>query len=278
MMLWLLTLTALSLQPACGQRIESGLAPAAATRQDQPFDHEHALWTRTLAAHVLGSRFDYKALGESRGDLDLYLLSLRGVSAEDFATWTRDERYAFWVNAYNAFTVHLVLTRYPVDSIKDIGGVLTPVWKMEFIPLGHLYGEGVVDQISLDTIEHKILRPQFEDARVHAAVNCASESCPPLAAEAFRAEVLDTQLDARVRVWLADSSLNRFDCERKRLELSAIFDWFASDFERDAGSVRAWLARYAPAEVKACLEGSAKLKIETLTYSWKLNAVPEAER
>ena len=110
------------------------------------------------------------------------------------------------------------------------------------------------------------------------STNCASESCPPLAPEAFRADLLDQQLDALVRAWLADASLNRFDRERRRVEVSEIFDWFAADFERDAGSVRAWIARYAPSAEAAWLKDDGKLELRTLPYSWKLNAVPQARR
>src|SRR5262245_35228648 len=106
--------------------------------QDPTFDHAHSAWTAVLARCVKGDRFDYAALSESRGPLDEYLLQLRGVRAEDFAAWTREQRFAFWLNAYNAFTVHVVLTRYPVKSILSIGTEQEPVWEKAFIPLGHL--------------------------------------------------------------------------------------------------------------------------------------------
>ncbi len=262
--------------PACAERLELALPAASARVQDLSFDHAHARWSAVLAQHLRDGRFDYKALGEARGELDQYLLDLRAVTREEFAAWTREQRYAYWINAYNAFTVHLVLSRYPLESIQDIGTTLAPVWKKEFVPLGHLYGEGTTDLISLDTIEHRILRPQFEDARVHAAVNCASESCPPLAPAAFRADELESQLDARARAWLADASLNRFDVERRRAEVSAIFDWFEGDFARDAGSVEAWIARYGPESAQWMADGQ-KVELSHLDYSWKLNDVPRGD-
>jgi hypothetical protein len=268
---WFLALLVLLYAPLCtepGDPVRS-IAPRAA--QDPDFDQTHAGWSALLARHLQDGRFDYKALSEARGDLDLYLLALGGVRREQFDTWTREQKYAFWINAYNAFTVHLVLTRYPVGSIKDIGSLVAPVWKKRFIPLGHLALEDSQDPISLDTIEHEVLRPRFEDARVHAAINCASESCPPLAATAYTAEQLEQQLDTAVRNWLADPTLNRFDGEQRRLEVSAIFDWFESDFERDAGSVRAWIARYAPEQEARWLAEEGKVEIDYLPYSWKLN-------
>jgi len=269
--LWPLLLVFAS-APACAERLELALPPVPARAQDLSFDHAHARWSAVLAQHLRDGRFDYRALGESRGEFDQYLLVLRAVTREEFAAWTREQRYAYWINAYNAFTVHLVLSRYPLESIQDIGTTLSPVWKKEFVPLGHLYGEGSTDLISLDTIEHRILRPQFEDARVHAAVNCASESCPALAAEAFRAEELDAQLDARVQAWLSDPTLNRYDETERRAEVSAIFDWFKSDFTREAGSVEAWIARHGPESARWMAEG--EVDVRTLDYSWKLNDVP----
>lgn len=257
---------------ACAEPLELALHASPARVQDLSFDHAHARWSAVLAQHLRDGRFDYERLGESRGELDQYLLDLRAVTREEFAAWTREQRYAFWINAYNAFTVHLVLSRYPLESIQDLGTTLAPVWKKEFIPLGHLYGEGTTDLTSLDTLEHKILRPQFQDARVHAAVNCASQSCPPLAPEAFRAEALEAQLDARVLDWLSDPALNRYDESKRRAEVSAIFDWFEGDFARDAGSVEAWIGKHGPESARWMAEG--KVDLRTLDYSWKLNDVP----
>lgn len=256
--------------------------PAAQPRpaQDAPvraFDHTHAAWTSVLDAHVQGDRFDYAALARDRGPLDAYLAELATVTRAQLEAWTRAQRYAFWINAYNAFTVHLIVDAYPVASIKDLGSMLSPVWKKRFIPLGALDPDGEGQALSLDVVEHGILRPRFEDARVHAAVNCASESCPPLRNEAFVAERLDEQLDEQVRAWLADPRRNRYDRASEELRVSAIFDWFEDDFERDAGSVSAWIARYAPAAEAAWIRAADDLDVEFLDYSWELNAVVKKE-
>jgi len=246
--------------------------------QDLIFDHAHAAWTRVLARCVKGERFDYKLLSASRGVLDEYLLRLRGVQERDFATWTREQRLAFWINAYNAFTVQLVLTRYPIQSIQDIGTEAEPVWEKAFIPLGHLIGKLEAEKISLDTLEHEILRAQFEDARVHAALRRAAESGPPLRAEAYQAEKLERQLDLQARAWLADPRLNRFDRERGRVQLSALFDWREADFVRDADSLQAWLARFAPEDERAWLRDAETLEIDYLPFSWKLDDLEREQR
>jgi len=240
------------------------------------FDHAHAVWTEVLTTHVVKDRFDYAALKKDRALLDLYLGKLHAVDPKQLEAWTRDQRYAFWINAYNAHCVALVVGEYPIESIKDIGSFFSPVWKKGFIDMPALHPSGKPAKLSLDDIEHRILRPIYKDARIHAAVNCASVSCPPLLAEAFVAERLDDQLDQQVRAWLADTSRNRFDKSRSRADVSAIFNWFAEDFVRDAGSVVQWLAKYAPAEEAEWLT-SSRVTVKHLDYSWKLNDSDRSE-
>ena len=147
-----------------------------------------------------------------------------------------------------------------------------PVWKKEFIPLASLIGRSSNERLSLDDIEHGILREQFKDARIHVAVNCASESCPPLRGEAFVADRLGEQLDQQVRSWLADSGRNRFEKEKKTVHASKVFDWFEADFAREAGSILKWIARHAPAEHASWLAES-DARLDFLDYSWKLNDI-----
>ena len=254
-------------------------APAAQVpEQDLLFDHAHAVWTRILERCVRGDRFDYRVLSESRGPLDEYLLRLRAVQAGELAEWTREQRFAFWINAYNAFTVHAVLTRYPVESIEEVGTEDEPVWERRLAPLGHLLGGTEAELISLARIEDEVLRPLFEDARVHAALARAARSGPPLRAEAYQAERLELQLDEQARAWLAAPHLNRFDRESCRVETSAILNWRRADFERDAGSLRAWIERYAPQSEAAWLAEAEQLDLEALPFDWKLNDVEREER
>ena len=248
-------------------------APTEASRRPaEAFDHRHEAWTAILKTHVRGDRFDYAALKKDRAALDRYLRSLEAVTREQHDAWTREQRYAYWIDVYNAYTVSLVAEKHPVDSIKDIGSLFTEVWDLELVPLKHLFPEAKGAKLTLNDVEHRILRPGFRDARVHAAVNCASIGCPPLRAEAFVAEKLDAQLDEQVRLWLADPARTRYDRAKGRVEVSKIFDWFEEDFVRDAGSVQAWVAKYAPPAEADWIRSAKKLAIAYRDYSWKLNA------
>ena len=165
----------------------------------------------------------------------------------------------------------LVASKYPLKSIRDIGNFFSPVWKKEFIPLKAFHPKGDDDKLSLDDVEHGILRPTFKDARVHAAVNCASIGCPPLRNEAFVADRLDAQLDEQARNWLADSARNRYDRSKSTIYVSEIFDWFGKDFVRDGGSIEAWIAKYAPEPEAAWIKSAKKVRRKYIDYSWKLN-------
>ena len=239
------------------------------------FDHSHAVWTEVLAEHVQGDRFDYAALKKDPAKLTAYIETLRAVDAKTLASFTDDQRMAFWINVYNAHVVQLIVDNYPVKSIRDLGTLVNKVWNKRFIQMPALHPDGKNKNLSLDDVEHKILRPRFEDARVHAAVNCASISCPPLRNEAFVAARLDAQLDEQVRLWLQDTTRNRFDVAKGKLEVSKIFDSFKGDFVRESKTVQAWIAKYAPEDVAAFIESAKKVKVSYLDYSWKLNDVPK---
>lgn len=248
-------------------------SPAPKPSAAAAFDQSHALWTEVLAAHVRGDAFDYAKLKKDRARLDQYIGVLESVKPDELAAWKKNEQYAFWINAYNAYTVRLVVDAYPIDSIKDLGSLLKSVWDREVAPLGALAPDLKSSKLTLNEIEHEILRPKFADARVHAAVNCASQGCPPLRAEAFRPADLDEQLDEQVSLWLHDEKRNRFDESKRRLQISKVFDWFKDDFVRDAKSVPAWIARYVPEHEAWLTDPKVKLDIDHLDYSWKLNAL-----
>lgn len=257
--------------PAGTQAQVPGTAPAQAR-----FDHTHALWTQVLARHVHGERFDYAALKESPEALERYLARLQAVTPEELGSWTRDQRFAFWINAYNAYTVRRVVEGYPVKSIRDLGSVAQPVWQQRFIPLAHLAPELERQLLTLDELEHAILRPTFQDPRIHAAVNCAAVGCPRLLDQAYTVGVLDEQLERVTRRWLAEPERNRFDARTRTAHLSAIFDWYGDDFGRTKAERLAWLARYAPSEHRAWLAAADPdaVQIRFLEYDWALNDVP----
>lgn len=170
---------------------------------------------------------------------------------------------------YNAYTIDFVLSEYPnIDSIKELGSLFSSPWKKKLFPL---FGE----KRSLDEIEHGMIRKpgDFDDPRIHMAVNCASIGCPALRDEAFVAQQLDTQLEDGVRRFLGDSSRNRAD--EKGLWVSKIFDWYAVDFKKQSGSVAKWLAAYAKelssdSQVRAAVT-KGSLRVRYLDYDWALN-------
>jgi len=269
------SLTKLSVLFALVLPATNGLAaqetPVAKPVATATFDQSHKLWSEVLTAHVKADGFDYKALKADRAKLDAYVASLEAVKPDDFARWSAKEQFAFWIDAYNAYTIRRVVDSYPIASIKDLGDDKLSVWDRDLAPLGALAPDLKKAKLTLNDIENKILRPKFKDARVHAAINCASQGCPPLRAEAITAEKLDKQLDDQVKHWLADTTRNRFDKSKGVLELSSIFDWFKDDFIRDAGSVQGWLAQRLPDDA-AWLDPKKKLEVKFLDYSWKLNA------
>ena len=234
------------------------------------FDHSHALWTKVLQEHMRADLFDYEALKLDSADHEAYLKKLQAVTPEELASWNKQQRFAFWINAYNAWTIKKVVDNYPIKSIKKLGGAfgLKSVFDNKFIPMTPHHPGGKKDKLSLNAIEHDILRARFKDARVHAAINCASFSCPPLRNEPFVADRLGVQLDAQMRAFVIDPKRNIFDTQKNRLRLSEVFKWFAEDFERDAGSVREYILRFAPKDKHDFIR---KAKIKYIDYDWDLN-------
>jgi len=246
-------------------------SPVAATAlAPKGLDQKHVDWTQILSAHVKGDAFDYAALQKDRAKLDAYVAALEAVKPEELAAWDPKQAYAFWINVYNAYTVKRVVDGYPVKSIRDLGDEKISVWDRELIPLGKLAPDLRKEKLTLNDVENKILRPKFKDARVHAAINCASKGCPPLRAEAFTAEKLDAQLDEQVKAWLGDPKRNRFDRAAGKLEISKVFEWFAEDFQKEAGSAQAWIAKFRLQD-KDWLDTKKKLAVTYLDYDWALN-------
>ena len=246
----------------------------------QALDHRHAAWTALLKKHVVlldggkASQLRYAGMAADTVARKAYLATLSAVSTTQFDGFSNAQQQAFLINAYNAFTVDLVLTRYPkMESIKDLGSLLQSPWKQKFVPL-------LGATTSLDGIEHDMLRVRgrYDDPRIHFAVNCASIGCQMLREEAFVAERLDAQLDEQAQRFLSDRSRNRWNPATGKLEVSKIFDWYGEDFKlghRGITSVPAFLARYADrlADAPADRERitSLKLPLSFLDYDWRLN-------
>jgi hypothetical protein len=210
---------------------------------------------------------DYAALKrDGLPALEAYLRSLEAVDTTAYATWTRHEQLAFWLNAYNAYMWKVVAENHPLKSVRDIGKVAFSAFKRPFIPLAALERR----VLSLDDIEHQIVRKRFSEPRIHFALVCAARSCPALRGEAYRAADLDRQLDEDGRAFLADSARNQFDPKTRTLRLSEIFKWFRGDFEAAAGNLLAFVARYVVAATAAALKAPG-VALEFLPYDWSLN-------
>jgi hypothetical protein len=264
------------------RRLLAFLVLAVASVQAAAFDHAYRAWDDLLKRHVRyiengnASRVSYVGFLRDRTHLRAFLDDVQAVPRAEFDGWTKPQQEAFLINAYNAFTIEKVLTRYPeIKSIRDFGTLFGNPWKDEFFTL---FGEAA----SLDQIEHGMLRKEgvYDEPRIHVAVVCASIGCPMLRNEAFRAETLDAQLEDAFRRFLSDRTRNRYDPAKHRLEVSKIFDWYGKDFEkgyRGFTSVKATLAKYAdlladkPEDREAVRQ--QKADVTFLDYDWGLNDV-----
>ncbi len=242
---------------------------------------DHSGWGDLLKEHVRilkdgeASQVDYAGLSAKRAALGDYLNKLSAVKREEFDAWSTDEQLAFLLNAYNSWTVELILTRYPdLDSIKDLGSFFQSPWKKRFISL-------LGEMRSLDDIEHRLIRGsgRYEDPRIHFAVNCASIGCPALRAEPYRGVDLQRQLDEATSLFLRDRSRNLLNGQV--LKVSSIFKWYREDFEkgwRSINSLKQFLADHAEdlgltaEEARQLVAG--EISIEFLEYDWKLNSIP----
>lgn len=231
------------------------------------FSHDYPAWNRTLKSHLDGSSMvAYKSLAQTakdpQSDFNQALKNLASVSYQQYQSFSADQQKAFLINAYNAYTLKLIVDHPDVASIKDIGGLFTKPWSIEFFSL--LSGKIK----SLDPIEHEWLRPKFKDYRIHAACNCASISCPTLRREAYTAAKLNQQLDEQMQLWIRDPARNQL--AGATAKISKIFDWYESDFSwGGSGGVRAVLKKYASADNAKNL--TEKTPIEYLDYNWQLN-------
>lgn len=207
---------------------------------------DHAAYGRMLERYTSEAGVDYRGLREAPG----WRAVLESLAA------CRPEETAFWINAYNILAMDLVVRHYPVGSIRDVGSLLRPVWKRE---AGRVGGRGY----SLDAIEDDMLRARG-DPRIHAAIVCASISCPPLRREPYAEERLDAQLDDQMRRWLADPGKGA-RLEGDTLYLSSVFQWFAGDF----GDVLAFVRPYLP------FDAGPAPRIRHLDYDWGLNEAPQ---
>lgn len=235
------------------------------------FDHEHTDFSKLLNSGVIekGSQtaVDYDYFKRNVNALTQYLTKLESVSQQDFKNWNENQQLAFLINAYNAFTIKLIVDNYPgIDSIRDLGGFFSSPWDKEFFTL---FG----NKTNLDHIEHGMLREEYNEPRIHFAINCASRSCPALQNTAFIATSLNEQLENAAFQFIRDPAHNRFNENKKRLEVSSIFKWFKEDFTK-SGSLKEYIVPYFTddSNLQAALQ-EKNIKIIFLDYDWSLNKI-----
>jgi len=231
-----------------------------------------------------GGMVDYRGLKGDRGDLDIFVGSLEDVAGEAYNNWSNPEKIAFWINAYNALTLRVIIDHYPIKS-SFTKSVIYPKNSIRQIP-------GVWDELSfnimgksmtLNHIEHKILRKRFNEPRIHMALVCAAMSCPPIRNEPYSGDRLSAQLDDQTRRFVKRAGNVRIDSKNHRVYLSSIFKWFGDDFvdaygAKDknpnlGGSENAVLNFIRPylKEADQDFLASRKYSIHFLKYNWTLN-------
>lgn len=242
------------------------------------FDPAFTTWNALTNKHVhwlpdnVQSRVDYAGLKRDSAMLSQVLNEFSAVSENEFNSWNKNQQVAFLINACNAFTVELILTKYPdARSIKELGSLFESPWEKEFFTL-------LGAQRNLDWIEHNMLRARYQEPRIHTAIVCASIGCPALNSEAYTASKLDQQLDDGIQRFLSDPTRNRY--REGKLEVSLIFKWFKADFEKgNAGfaSIEDVFARYAD-KITSDPQAQTRIRekkapISFLDYDWTLNDV-----
>lgn len=261
--LLLLILPAMLL-PACSSRppLPAIDGPDGTVRPD------HSLFTDVLQDHVHDGLVDYPAIQQD----DRFIRYLAALQQIDPHQVRREDRLAFWLNVYNAFTIERVLEKYPTRSLINKLAYLfrRSAFHVRFIELaGHHF--------SLNDIEHGIIRPAG-DPRIHFALVCAAMSCPPLRNEAYQTSRLDAQLDDQAPRFLHNPKKNKFDFDAREVYLSKIFQWFAEDFVSDRNGVLIYLSRYFPPDQAALLQAQPEsFKIRYLPYDWTLNDIHSQE-
>lgn len=242
---------------------------SAVPEEGRPYDFSYSSFARLLESHVANGLVDYESLKSNRARLDSLITNL-GTAGLSGAT--DDQRLAFYINAYNMITLRSVVDAYPIESIKDIDGVWT---ETAWLVAGQ--------ELTLDEIEHDLLRKEFDEPRIHVAINCAAFSCPALASTPYYPDHLDSQLTVAARRFARSDRYNQLNTEGGTVKISAIFDWFGDDFvshysvenqfkrfDRKKGAALSFLAKYLPEPaVRELLEES--YEVEYLEYDWSLN-------
>ncbi len=251
----------ISLATATGSRMLPAQSVAAVTSAPAV---DHAAWNAMLAAYVTDGLVDYDAF-QRDPRFAAYLSQMSRVQA---STLPRKEQLAYWINVYNAYTIELLNGRKERKSIRNINKVLG-------VTLKSPWAEPIVKAdrrtLTLDAVEHEIIRKQFKDPRIHVALVCAAMGCPPLRSEAFAADRLEAQLDDQAGRFLAQTGKNRVDLPRGTVYGSPIFTWYREDFGGSLAGVGAFWAKYLPAGPAQEVLRSGKFRWVDTEYDWGIN-------
>lgn len=235
---------------------------------------KHRLFTSILSDYVVNGMVNYKEL-KSDNRLDKYLEQLMEVDPSGISD--KNEKLAFWINAYNAFTLKLIKENYPVESINDLhtGGLIIgqilgkTVWHKEWIKIGGR-------TLSLNNIEHDIIRKEYKEPRIHFALVCAAVSCPPLRFEAYEGYKIEDQLKDQTVTFLNDETKNQFDLNTQTARLSKILDWYDEDFGDSDEDILKFVSQFLPENIsKDILENISDWDIDYNSYNWELNEYKE---
>lgn len=227
------------------------------SKASRPVSHEP--WNALLKKYVNEQGMvDYAGFQSDSTALNSYLVTLSDNLPND--AWSEPERLAYWLNAYNAFTIQRVIRAYPLKSIRDLGGdktLVNTVWDQPFIRLGD-------DKHTLNDIEQRIIRKKFDEPRIHFALVCAAMSCPKLRNEAYVAARLNEQLNEQAATFINDPTKNKLTPADKP-ELSSIFNFYPKDFAKDDNSIQKTINRYAGQKI------NPDATLTYMTYDWSVN-------
>ena len=263
----------------------AGNIMAQAAQDLTPFDQNHTIFNKLLQENVKDTKVKYQGFIDSVEFVN-YLESLNNISPDDFNTWTDSQKIAFWINAYNAFTIKAIIDHYPIQrSFTLIGIFYAPKNSILQIPgvWKKLQFQAVGQNVTLDHIEHGILRKEFNEPRIHSAINCASISCPDLRNEAYISDKIDKQLDDSSKNFVNSKTKGvLIDKNKNKIKVSKIFKWFGDDFfsnyhkqefndksDKQNGTLGFIYKYINDDEKKYVLSGNYKLKY--MSYDWGLN-------
>ena len=243
------------------KQISTALLAVALWISSASASFDHSLYDLILKTHVKEGLVDYKSLKEDKR-LDEYLEKLKGAKMGDLES--RNEKLAFWTNAYNAYTLKLITNYYPLSSIMDVKEPgYTDAWN---IPLAHIAGK----TYTLDQVENAVIRPNWPDPRIHYALVCAAQSCPQLRSEAYTAELLDQQFNEQAE-WLMKNR-NQFALKNRKAKLSKVYEWYAVDFGKNTTEALETLIPHVDDSLAKNLKKEAKKwKVSFIEWDWELN-------